>query len=303
TNYGHLPRRAPQPPSIAVFDRLADGDDAPRRTIQGDHTHLGMPIKVFVDDRANELIVADDQEGVLVFDRLAQGNARPVRMIHSHSMPSGIFVDEDRDELVVTNWLTRTIEFYPRTWDPHDEHPHPKHTIAISPDVPVIGIGNPGALAFARDEIIAPNCVSHPGFAAYDRTANGAAASKRHVEGNKAQMSRSIHGLAVWQHPTDPSEDEVFIPKPLGSGILVFNRTDDGNVEPKRVIQGPDTLLDDADALTVDDAEIGVPNRDNRILIYPRTGNGNIAPSRQITYRAGERDKVTGKWLGPWGEG
>jgi hypothetical protein len=29
----------------------------------------------------------------------------------------------------------------------------------------------------------------------------------------------------------------------LGSAILVFNRTDDGNVKPKRVIQGPATKL------------------------------------------------------------
>jgi hypothetical protein len=32
--------------------------------------------------------------------------------------------------------------------------------------------------------------------------------------------------------------DEVFVPKPVGSAILVFNRTDDGNVKPKRVIKG-----------------------------------------------------------------
>lgn len=300
-NYGHLPQRPPQPPSVTIYDRLADGDAVPKRTIRGNRTHLGMPIKVFVDEQ--ELIVADDQEGILVFDRLANGNVMPKRMIHSHNMPNGVFVDEEYDELVVANWFNRTIEFYARTWNPDDHHPLPKRTIAINPQVPVIGIGNPGALAYARDEIIAPNCVSHPGFTTYERTANGAVHPKRHVEGNKTQMSRSIHGLAIWPHPTDPSQDEVFIPKPLGSGILVFGRTDDGSVEPKRVIQGPATRLDDADALAVDDNEIGVPNRDHTILIFPRTGDGNIAPIRRITYRAGERDKATGKWLGPWGEG
>ena len=52
---------------------------------------------------------------------------------------------------------------------------------------------------------------------------------KRHVEGDNTQMSRSIDNLQVWEHPTDPRRDEVFVPKPLGSAILVFNRTDDGN--------------------------------------------------------------------------
>src|SRR6266436_4674555 len=256
-NYGHLPQRAPQMPSITVYDRLANGDTPPKRTIQGTRTHLGMPIKVFVDDKNNELVVA--------------------------------------------NWEHRSIEFYPRNWN--DPSPRPKRAIEIAPDVPVIGLGNPGALAFARDEIIAPNCVSHPGFTSYERSSNGAVYAKRHVEGDKTQMSRSIHNIQVWEHPTDPRRDEVFVPKPLGNAILVFNRTDDGNVKPKRVIQGPATKLEDNDGVTVDDKEIAVPNRDNSILVFLRLGNGNIAPLRQITYLAGRKDPATGAWLGPWGEG
>ena len=242
-NFGHLPGRAPQPPSITVYDRLANGDVAPKRTIQGSRTHLGMPIKVFVDDKNNESIVADDQEGILVFDRLANGDATPRRMIASHNMPNGVFVDNANDELVVANWEHRSIEFYPRNWN--NPRPAPKRVIEVAPDVPVIGLGNPGALAFARDEIIAPNCVSHPGFTSYERSSNGAVYAKRHVEGSNTQMSRSIHNLQVWEHPTDARQDEVFIPKPLGNAILVFNRTDDGNVKPKRVIQGPATRIED----------------------------------------------------------
>jgi hypothetical protein len=301
TNYGHLPQRAPQMPSVTVYDRLANGDTPPKRTIQGSRTHLGMPIKVFVDDKNNEVIVADDQEGILVFDRLANGDAMPKRMIASHKMPNGVFVDNAHDELVVANWEHRSIEFYARNWK--DPGPRPKRAIEIAPDVQVVGLGNPGALTFARDEIIAPNCVSHPGFTSYERSSNGAVYPKRHVEGDKTQMSRSIHNLQVWEHPTDARRDEIFIPKPLGSAILVFNRTDDGNVKPKRVIQGPATKLEDNQGVTVDDKEIAVPNRDNSILIFPRLGNGNIAPLRQITYLAGNKDPATGAWLGPWGEG
>src|SRR5262249_31196535 len=94
-----------------------------------------------------------------------------------------------------------------------------------------------------------------------------------------------IHNLQVWEHPTDSRRDEVFVPKPLGSAILVFNRSDDGNVKPKLVIQGPATKLEDNDGVTGDDKEIAVPNRDNSILGFPRLGNGNIAPLRQITWR------------------
>jgi hypothetical protein len=303
TNYGHLPNTAPQPPSITIYDRLADGDTPPKRTIQGNRTRLGMPIKVFVDTKNDELIVADDQEGIIVFDRSANGNVAPKRMISTHAMPNGVFVDNANDELVVANWHQRSIEFYARKWDGRNRNPRPKRAIKIAPNVPVIGLGNPGALAFARDEIIAPNCVSHPGFTTYARGSNGAVQAKRHVEGDNTQMSRSIHGIQVWEHPTDPRRDEVFIPKPLGNAILVFNRTDDGNVKPKRVIQGSATTIEDSDALAVDDSEIAMPNRDHSILVFPRMGDGNIAPLRRITYLAGTKDTVTGRWLGPWAEG
>jgi len=216
-------------------------------------------------------------------------------------MPNGVFVDATHDELVVANWEHRSIEFYARNWN--GPRPAPKRAIEIAPDVPVVGLGNPGALAFARDEIIAPNCVSHPGFTSYERSSDGAVYPKRHVEGNNTQMSRSVHNLQVWEHPTDSRRDEVFVPKPLGGAILVFNRTDDGNVKPKRVIQGPATRLEDNEGVTVDDKEIAVPNHDNSILIFPRLGDGNIAPSRRITYQAGNKDPATGAWLGPWGEG
>jgi hypothetical protein len=144
TNYGHLPQRAPQLPSITVYDRLANGDTPPKRTIQGSRTHLGMPIKVFVDDKNNEIIVADDQEGIIVFDRLANGNVAPKRMISSHAMPNGVFVDDAHDELVVANWERRSIEFYARKWDGSNHHPRPKRAIEIAPTVPVMCIGNPG---------------------------------------------------------------------------------------------------------------------------------------------------------------
>src|SRR5262249_37410975 len=146
----------------------------------------------------DELIVADDQEGVLVYDRLADGDVMPKRMIHSHAMPNGVFFDEVNNELVVANWNERTIQFFEPGWDPADMHPQPKRTIAINPQDPVIVIGNPGALAFIRDELVAPNCVSHPGFSIYPRTANGIVRPLRLVEGHNTQMSRSIHGLAAW---------------------------------------------------------------------------------------------------------
>src|SRR5262249_45614975 len=234
--------------------------------------------------------------------RLANGDIGPKRMIHSHAMPNGVFLDEVNDELVVANWFARTIQFFDPVWDPTNMDPAPKHTLAINPQEPVIVVGNPGALAFIRDELVAPNCVSHPGFSIYSRTANGIVRPLRLVEGHNTQMSRSIHGLAAWEHPTDPSQDEVFIPKPLGEAILVFNRTDDGNVAPKRVIQGPRTLLTDNDALAVEGDEIGVPNGDDRILIFGRADSGDVPPRRRISYKAGIQSS-TGTWLGPWGEG
>ncbi len=67
--------------------------------------------------------------------------------------------------------------------------------------------------------------------------------------------------------------------------IVVFDEKANGNVRPKRIIQGDKTGLDFPHGVTVDNVhdEIAVANDgDNSVLIFARTANGNVPPIRAI---------------------
>jgi len=76
----------------------------------------------------------------------------------------------------------------------------------------------------------------------YRRTADGDAAPIRTIQGPKTKLLQVV-GVAV-----DPVRDLLVVSTysrlPGGiTGILIFGRTDQGDVAPKRVITGPKTLI------------------------------------------------------------
>jgi hypothetical protein len=80
---------------------------------------------------------------------------------------------------------------------------------------------------------------------------------------------------------------------PYASKILVFNRTDNGNVAPKRVIKGATTRLDsglsgltwDATSrrlVTIVQQPLPDGNRTGHILLFDDQADGDVAPEREI---------------------
>ena len=73
----------------------------------------------------------------------------------------------------------------------------------------------------------------------YPREANGDVAPIRTIEGPDTQL-RNVYGIAV-----DPINDVLVIGlnrysrDTVNGALLIFNRTDSGNVKPKGIIQGP----------------------------------------------------------------
>ena len=122
--------------------------------------------------------------------------------------------------------------------------------------------------------------MSHPRLAVFARQANGQVAPLRVLEGQKTEISRSLHGIYV-----DIPNDEVIIPSNVAGAILVFGRTQSGNTPPRRKIQGSLTHLHSPQGVAVDDKhnELVVSN-DTRlsILVFDRLANGNVAPVREI---------------------
>lgn len=287
-NEGHVFGSAPQAPSITVFARLATGDVAPLRTIQGSLTGLGAAKNLHVDTTNNEIAVTNsDSNSVTVYSRTAAGNVPPLRTIQGAltglSSPSGVFIDTVNNEILVTNWGNHSLTVYPRT---ASGNVAPLRTLTNAPAGSAqVGIGNPGAMAVdtVNNEFYVTNCVSHPRIAVFNRLANGAVAPTRVIEGLATRLSRSMHGIAL-----DLVNNEIIGPSTLEDAVVVFPRLASGNAAPLRVIQGPLTQINKAQGVAVDTVnnEIAVANEaavPPSITIYSRTATGNVAPLRIIT--------------------
>jgi hypothetical protein len=92
--------------SVRVFDRLATGDVAPKRVIQGNQTGLDTPVGLIYDPVRDELLVTDRNGSVRTFARTASGNVAPLRTIAGAQTAlletAGVALIGD-SELVVSN--------------------------------------------------------------------------------------------------------------------------------------------------------------------------------------------------------
>ncbi len=105
-------------------------------------------------------------------------------------------------------------------------------------------------------------------------------APKRVIEGPATKIGRTMHGIAV-----DPVHDEIVVPNPLASAVLVFRGQAVGNEPPIRVIQGPRTGFIRPHSLTLDlvnDEIVVSDSRSGSVSTFPRSANGDVAPLRAI---------------------
>jgi hypothetical protein len=73
------------PSSILVFDRMANGDVAPKRVLHGPDTGFQDPgirgMATVAIDPVHNVLVVNHGNALLIFDRTASGNAMPLRVI------------------------------------------------------------------------------------------------------------------------------------------------------------------------------------------------------------------------------
>jgi len=98
------------------------------------------------------------------------------------------------------------------------------------------------------------------------------------IEGGRTRLARTSHAVAF-----DEKNDEIVVPNPFAEAVLFFRGNASGDEAPIRTIQGPKTLLQDNDELTIDsvNGEVIVPTR-QAILVFSRLANGDVAPLRII---------------------
>ncbi len=83
----------------------------------------------------------------------------------------------------------------------------------------------------------------------------------------------------------DTSHNEIAVANFGGDSVIIFHRTDQGDVAPARVIRGDHTGIVGPVGVTIDakNDELWVANYgDHTAVVFPRTANGDVAPKRIV---------------------
>ena len=196
---------------------------------------------------------------IAAFARLAEENAAPTRLLAGQKTllartMHDIRYDALHDELLVTNPFAQAILVF-RGGADGEEAP----IRIIQGSRTQLGGSRYAGLDRldvdpVHDEIYVPNGDS---ILVFPREGNGNVAPIRVIKGPDTQL-RGTHALAV-----DPVNDVIVVGDSIGEtaspfrgNLLIYNRTDSGNVRPRAEIAGPNTRI----------------VRINQIQVYPPNG-------------------------------
>ena len=271
-------------PRLAVFARQANGQVAPLRVLEGQKTGISRSLHgIYVDIPNDEIVIPSNVAGaILVFGRTQSGNTPPRRIIqgsltHLYS-PQGVAVDDMHNELVVSNDTRLSVLVFDRLANGN---------VAPLREIigPKTGITNPQGIVLdpVHDEIVVSdegkakaNPPVPPALRVFRRTDDGDVAPLRVISGPDTGMLRPR------QIQLDPQRDELVIADrglvqefQYGTpGFLaVWNRTDSGNVAPKKLIRGPRSQLTSPRSVYVDpkNGEYGAGDTNSHsIMVFPR---------------------------------
>lgn len=241
---------------ILTYDRASGGrSDAitePQRHIFGPDTNLGFMAGVTLDPQRREIYaVSNDGGGLGVFPYDAQGNHPPIRRLNPPHQSWGLSLSLKRDELAITSQQNHGFYVFRRT--------------AEGADLPLRAVRGPRSrladphgiiLDDVNDEILVAN------------------------HGNWTEL-RSYAADAPLVLDKSYISGKFYPPS-----ISVFPATADGDVAPRRMIQGDNTLLNWPMSMALDHErnEIAVANYGtSSILIFSRTAEGDAKPVRVLS--------------------
>jgi hypothetical protein len=232
-------------PRIAVFARLANGNAAPVRVIEGGHTRLSRTSHAIAFDEKNDEIVVPNPlaEAVLVFRGNASGDVAPIRTIQGPRTllqeNDELALDNVHDELIVPT--RQAILVFSRLAN-GDVTPlrviaglktkiNRARGVAVDPINNIIAVGN-----------------SDPqGILIFNRTDEGDVAPRSIIAGPKTGIY-TTKGFTI-----NPERKELIatveargvqVTRNLGESFVgIWNYTDNGDIPPKATIKGATTML------------------------------------------------------------
>lgn len=232
-------------PRVAAFARTADGNVAPVRVIEGGKTRLARTSHSIAFDEVNDEIVIPNSfaEAILFFRGGAEGDEAPIRIIQGPNtqldQPDELALDTMHGEVIVP--LSHSILVFPRDRG-GDVSPlriiaGPKtklntaRGIAVDPvnDIIAVGNANPRAILI------------------FNRTDEGNVAPLAIISGPKTGIYAT---KGFW---VNPERKELIAAieargaqqtRKVGDSFIgIWNYTDNGDIPPKAIIKGADTML------------------------------------------------------------
>jgi DNA-binding beta-propeller fold protein YncE len=207
--------------AVLVFRGEATGEEPPVRVIQGVKTRLIRPQTIAVDPVHGEILVGDTTaRTVFVFDRLANGDVAPKRAIYGDKTKLldivGVAVDPVRNVIVASSRSAKTIGLI--TFNRTDTGNVEPRTVISGPHT---GLGH------FRQVAVDPNT------------------GRIFL----AQQSMREKQLEAYRGDTPRSEEERKQAEEASTGrtgpgfIGVWDLSDNGDVPPRAIIQGPASRL------------------------------------------------------------
>jgi hypothetical protein len=232
-------------PRIAIFARLADGNVAPTRVIEGGRTRLSRTSHAIAyDDKNDEIVIPNPlAEAILFYAGGASGDAAPIRTIQGPKTllqeNDELALDSVHDEVVVPT--RQAILIFSRTANgnvaPIRVISGPKtqifraRGIAVDPVHNVIAIGN-----------AAPQ-----GILIFNRTDNGDVAPRQIITGPHTGIYALKGFASVPERGELIATNEtagVQVTRNVGEAFVgIWNITDNGDIPPKVTIRGKTTNI------------------------------------------------------------
>ena len=232
-------------PRIAIFARLANGQAAPVRVIEGGRTGLSRTSHAIAfDEKHDEIVVPNPlAEAVLTFRGNASGDEAPIRRIQGQRTflqeNDELALDNVHDEIIVPT--RQAILVFSRLADgnvaPLRIIAGPKTKINRARGVAVDPVSN----------IIAVGNSDPQGILIFNRTDEGDVAPRSIISGPKTGIY-TTKGFTII-----PDRKELIatveargvqVTRNLGESFVgIWNYTDNGDVPPKATIKGEATML------------------------------------------------------------
>jgi DNA-binding beta-propeller fold protein YncE len=197
--------------------------------------------------------------------------------------PTGVAVDEVNGEIYVANDFANNITVYDVTASGDAAPKRIIESVALSQPVGV-------AIDLLHNEIVVANYGSENSIATFDRLSSGNSTPTRVIQGSNSGLVLP-QGLAL-----DLVNDEIVVanswfPYADAGAILVFRRTDAGDIAPIRRLEGSATKLCNPISVALDLAvgELVVANSNfgsgscaQSVTTYSLAAVGNTAPKQTI---------------------